>query len=178
MSIRRTGLLLLSVLLVPGAAHATGHNADGSGGFSGAAGSKFWGFHSIVAAPLHKPANPRNLSLLFDFSVYDGSENGSDQKLYGYLGGLRWTFGDQKNTPRKVMASVHTLIGTMHTAGGGSPTSYATGGAVDVMLGAPTMSEAGWGVRFLADYVTRQGAAHNLTRVSVELVKRWGHHHQ
>jgi hypothetical protein len=177
MSIRRTGLLLLSVLLVPAAAHATGHNADASGGFSGASGSSFWGAHSILAKPLPNSGVPKNFSLLVDVSFYKGSEDGEDQKLFGTMGGGRWTFAKDPN--QRATVSVHGLAGTRHTGGGPTVFSVATGGAVDLMMGSPNSSEAGWGLRIVADYVVRQGDARNLKRVSFEVVKRWGHqHHQ
>lgn len=152
---------------------------DLSGGYSGASGSSFRGVHSILAGtrPHAKgaPEDPKNLSVLLDVSVYSGSENGEDQKLFGTMAGGRWTFA--KDPDQMATVSVHSLIGAMHTGGGPTVLSFATGGSVDLMMGSSNSSKAGWGVRFLVDYVTRKGDAHNLTRASVELVKRWGYHH-
>ena len=180
MNSRRTGLLLLTALLLPAAAHATGHNADLSGGFSRASGSTLWGVHSVVATPIRisKPKDPKNFSLVWaDFSLYHGSEDGRDQTLIGTMGGGRWTLARQTERDRKVQPSVHGLLGAMHTKGGDTDLAFAAGGAVDVMLGAHQPSEAGWGVRFMADYVVRHGDAHNLARVSAQMVWQFGKRH-
>jgi hypothetical protein len=162
------------VLLVPAAAHATGHNMEWSGGFSGASGSSFWGAHSIFGKPLPNPGGPKDFGVLVDVSVYHGSEDGEDQTLFGTMFGGRLTLAKDKDQMATV--SAHGLAGAMHTAGGATVGSFAVGGAVDLMMGSHNSSEAGWGVRFIADYVVRSGSTPNLKRVSVELVKRWGHY--
>jgi hypothetical protein len=170
-------------LLLPAAAHATGHNADWSGGFSRASGSTLWGVHSVFAGTMPKPNNPKNLSLLADFSLYHGSEDGRDQTLIGTMGGGRWTFaprphgGKQVETNQKVLPSVHALLGFMKTKGGDTDIASAVGGAVDIMLGDHRSSEAGLGVRVMVDYVVRHGDAHNLTRASVEMVWQFAKRH-
>jgi hypothetical protein len=177
MSIRRTGLLLLSVLLVPAAAHATGHNMEASGGYSGASGSAFRGFHSVFVKVLPNPGGgPRDLSVLLDVSVYDGSENGKDQTLFGSMLGGRVTLA--RDPKQMATFSAHGLAGTMNPSGGPAVFAFAAGGAVDLMMGSSNSAEAGWGLRFMADYVVRHGTAPNLKRVSFQVVKRWGHHHQ
>jgi len=181
MSIRRTGLLVLViVLLAPAAAFATGHNADLSLGGGGASGSTLGLFHSTLALPCSKPGPPKNLSIVVsDFSVYNGSENGTDQTLIGYLGGARWTILPMpgNDTSRKFTPSAHFLLGVTKIKGGGKDFSVAAGGALDVMLGQHNSSEAGMGVRFLVDYLVRTGDAHNLTRFSAEGFYQWGHRH-
>ena len=112
-----------------------------------------------------------------DFSLYHGSEDGRHQTLIGSMAGGRWTLARKTVGDQRVLTSLHGLLGTMHTKGGNTDFASAVGGAVDVMLGVHTSSEAGLGVRFAADYVVRHGAAHNLARVSAELVWQFGKHH-
>lgn|SRR5262249_15319289 len=175
MSIRRTGLLVLViVLLAPAAAFATGHNADLSGGGGGASGSKFWGFHEVIA----KTCPQRKLAVLGDLSIYKGSENGIEQTLIGWMGGVRWTFAlgpEKRDTNPRVTVSPHALVGAFHTNGAAGVFSFAAGGAVDFMLGNHASNEAGWGARFMTDYVVRHGDAHNLTRFSFDAVYQFGH---
>jgi hypothetical protein len=182
MSIRRTGLLAFVILvLAPGAASATGHYADLSGGGGGASGSKLWLFHSTFAWTIPTVTHPRRVSLvLSDFSVYHGSENGVEQTVVGYMAGGRVTFAlgtDHDSPRRRVELSPHALIGVTHTNGGSSVTSGAVGGALDVVLGSHLSNEGGLGLRFLGDYVIRKGESHNLARFSAEVVYQFGHHH-
>jgi hypothetical protein len=131
-----------------------------------------------------KPNSPKNLSVLADFSVYHGSEGGSDQTLIGTMFGGRWTFAPRPEhgapyveTTQKVLPSVHGLLGSIHTKGGDTVPALAVGGAVDIMLGGHLSSRAGLGLRFMADYVVRHGDAHNLARVSADLVWQFAKRH-
>ena len=182
MSFRRTGLLVLAIVLqVPAPASATGHDADLSGGGGGAFGSKFWLFHSTLAWPVPTAKHPERFSVvLSDFSVSHGKENGVEQTLVGYMAGGRLTFAmhtDQEKGHKRIELSPHALVGVSHTNGGDNHASFAVGGAVDVLLGPHLSSEGGWGVRILSDYVVRKGDAHNMTRVSGELVYQFGRRH-
>src|SRR6476646_296997 len=107
MSIRRTGLLVLVILLqVPAAASATGHYLDFSGGGGGEFGSSFWLFHSTVAWPVPTATHPERFSVvLSDFSIAHGTENSVEQTLVGYMAGGRLTFAmhtDQEKGHRRI----------------------------------------------------------------------------
>jgi hypothetical protein len=183
MSIRRTGLLVLVILLqVPAAASATGHDADLSGGGGGAFGSKFWFVHSILAWPVPTKKHPERFSVvLSDFSYYNHAKKEGDN-LFGYMAGGRLTFAmhtDQEKGHKRIELSPHALAGVTHTMGGGTAASFAFGGAMDVLLGPHLSSEHGWGVRVLYDYLVQKGDPHNMQRVSGEVVyqfKRTRHH--
>ncbi len=180
MSIRRTGLLLLAIVaLTPGAASATGHNADLSGDGTLALGSRLWGFHEMFAKTLPVPKPYRDLSVVADLSIYRGSENNTPQTLIGWMGGARYTLGGAtlrpvKNVNARVTLSPYGLLGAFHPNGHKGAASAAIGGALDVVAGKNSSSEPGWGFRASVDRVFRNGAP-DVTRISLGTVYRFGH---
>src|ERR1051325_3946285 len=164
MSIRRTGLLLLAIVaLTPGPASATGHNADLSGDGTVAFGSKLWGFHEMFAKTLPVPKPYRDLSFVGDLSIYKGTENTNPQTVIGHMVGVRWTIPlgtvptVVKGMTGRLTVSPYGLVGAFYTDGAGEALSAGFGGAIDVMVGSHSSSEAGWGGRARAARVTRRG---------------------
>lgn len=173
MRIRRTGLLILGLLLVPVTAHATGHNADASTSLSVAGGSTLLGFHETLGLTLPKPG-VKEYSILGDFSVYVGSHDNNDLTRLTFMTGLRSMI---PHTTQKVF--VYGLIGGVHTNGqaeNGTDFALALGAGYEPTLFGSRSSEAGWALRFQVDRVFRPGDPSDFFRASAGIVHRFKKH--
>jgi hypothetical protein len=91
MRIRLAGVVLLLPLFLPASARADGHKADFFAAASLAHGSALGGFNGSVGAAFDA-LFPRTVNVLFDFSIFNGSHDGNEEKPVVVLGGVRFWF--------------------------------------------------------------------------------------
>jgi len=160
------------MLMAPAAAHADDHRADISGAFSYAKGSKLLGMHQAFA---HTLPDREQWSVVGDFAVYFGSDEGRQITRATYMVGPRLTLSTQ-SPHHKVLP--YALFGGIYNNDdlGGTTDGAIAFGAGWEYIQKPAVQGAsshGLGFRAQADYVINLGDRDSFPRLSAGLVYRF-----
>ena len=161
------------MLVAPAAAHADDHRADISGAISYAKGSKLLGVHEAYAQTI---PGREQWSVVGDFAVYFGSDDGRQITKVTYMVGPRLSLGTQ-SPHHKVVP--YALIGGIYNnddLGGATDGAIALGAGWEYIQ-KPAVTGAsshGLGFRAQADYVINLGDRDSFPRLSAGLIYRFG----
>jgi hypothetical protein len=168
MRIRRSWLVLVTLLVFPAGVRADDHRMDFSGKFSFKSGSSLVGVHGAITLTALSPEVPtlpqdiarRNFSLVpLDFSVNWGDDDqDNDERHITFMGGVRYTFTWREH--QGGMPYMQILAGGIHTkindVGDFEP-ALAIGAGWDTIFGRGPTSEGRWGARLQGDYIVHGG---------------------
>lgn len=168
MRIRRSWLVLLTLLVFPAGVRADDHRMDFYGGGSGKRGSGLFGFHGAITltaispevAPLPQDIARRNFSVVpLDFSIHVGDDDqDNDERHITFMGGVRYTFTWREH--QGGMPYMQILAGGIHTKindVGDLEPALAIGAGWDTIFGRSDKTEGYWGVRLQGDYIVHGG---------------------
>jgi hypothetical protein len=159
--------LALAILLIPTLVHADDHRAKAFAAMSQAYRSILAGFHGSVDVTLPSLFKTKKVSVLGEFSVYDGEHDDVDETNMTFLGGLSWV--PKPDMDNNSIFSVHALTGVVRSefnSDGLTKFAFAFGGAWDFIPSRPAHTN-GFGARAQLDWVWANGEAANFFRASI-----------